>query len=155
MFRVCFISSSSASNVSVFGIFFTFARSTEGGGLKLFGQCPYRTNTFQKGASLKSTCLNWILQDDIWGKCIFWHHYLLAPGPRINSVQYEFWFFLFLWSILLFINTKTPEMQILWWFHIFSEDIDIQQTTNEFHQNSVLSEKVTEPLKWNRSCIRV
>ena len=23
-----------------------------GGGLKLFGQCPYRTNTFQKGASL-------------------------------------------------------------------------------------------------------
>ena len=51
MFRVCFISSSSASNVSVFGIFFTFARSTEGGGLKLFGQCPYRTNTFQKGAS--------------------------------------------------------------------------------------------------------
>ena len=25
-----------------------------GGGLKLFGQCPYRTNTFQKGASLKS-----------------------------------------------------------------------------------------------------
>ena len=24
-----------------------------GGGLKLFWQCPYRTNTFQKGASLR------------------------------------------------------------------------------------------------------
>ena len=36
-----------------FGHFFsTFARLTEGGGLKLFGQCPYRANTFQKGASL-------------------------------------------------------------------------------------------------------
>ena len=35
-------------------LFSTFARLTEGGrgGLKLFGQCPYRTNTFQKGASL-------------------------------------------------------------------------------------------------------
>ena len=32
--------------------FSTFARLTEGGGLKLFGQCPYRANTFQKGASL-------------------------------------------------------------------------------------------------------
>ena len=32
--------------------FSTFACLTEGGGgLKLFGQCPYRTNTFQKGAS--------------------------------------------------------------------------------------------------------
>ena len=36
------------------GHFFpTFARLTEGGGcLKLFWQCLYRTNTFQKGASL-------------------------------------------------------------------------------------------------------
>ena len=34
-------------------LFSTFARLTEGGGgLKLFGQCPYRTNTFQKGTSL-------------------------------------------------------------------------------------------------------
>ena len=31
---------------------FLFPCLTEGGGLKLFGQCPYRTNTFQKGASL-------------------------------------------------------------------------------------------------------
>ena len=37
-----------------FGALFSmFARLTEGGGgLKLFGQCPYRTNTFQKRASL-------------------------------------------------------------------------------------------------------
>ena len=34
--------------------FSTFARLTEGGGLKLFGQCPYRTKIFQKGASLKA-----------------------------------------------------------------------------------------------------
>ena len=27
---------------------------TEGGSLELFGQCPFRTNTFQKGASLCS-----------------------------------------------------------------------------------------------------
>ena len=33
-------------------LFSTFARLTEGRGAKLFGQCPYRTNTFQKGASL-------------------------------------------------------------------------------------------------------
>ena len=33
-------------------LFSTFARLTEGGGLKLFRQCPYRTNTYQKGASL-------------------------------------------------------------------------------------------------------
>ena len=26
-----------------------------GGGLKLFGQCPYKTNTFQRGASLWDT----------------------------------------------------------------------------------------------------
>ena len=33
--------------------FSTFACFTErGGGLKLFGQCIYRTNTFQKGAFL-------------------------------------------------------------------------------------------------------
>ena len=34
--------------------FSTFARLTERGGeaLKLFGQCPYKTNIFQKGASL-------------------------------------------------------------------------------------------------------
>ena len=34
--------------------FSRFSRLKEGGpgGLKLFGQCPYRTNTFQKGASL-------------------------------------------------------------------------------------------------------
>ena len=38
--------------------FFTFARLTEGGGLKLFGQCPYRNNTFQKGASLISEWSN-------------------------------------------------------------------------------------------------
>ena len=56
----------------VSGIFDSiFARLTEwGGGLKLFGQCPYRTNTFQKGASLtfisvperggvKTLCLIW------------------------------------------------------------------------------------------------
>ena len=37
--------------------FSTFDRLTEGvGGLKLFGQCPYRTNTFQKGASLRIVC---------------------------------------------------------------------------------------------------
>ena len=34
--------------------FSTFACLTEGG-LKLFGQCPYRINTFQKGASLRHT----------------------------------------------------------------------------------------------------
>ena len=35
------------------GHFFpTFARLTEGGCLSLIGQCPYRTNTFQKGAYL-------------------------------------------------------------------------------------------------------
>ena len=35
--------------------FSTLARLTErGGGLKLFWQCPYRTNTFQKGASLNA-----------------------------------------------------------------------------------------------------
>ena len=46
------------------GHFFpTIARLTEGGraGLELFGQYPYRTNTFQKGASLTlfilRTCL--------------------------------------------------------------------------------------------------
>ena len=34
-------------------VFSEFARLTEGGrGLKLFGQYPYKTNTFQKGASL-------------------------------------------------------------------------------------------------------
>ena len=36
-----------------------------GGGLKLFGQCPYRTNTFQKGASLtvnEENCSTEILQ---------------------------------------------------------------------------------------------
>ena len=46
-------------------LFSTFARLTEGQGgrgLKLFGQCPYRTNTFQKGASLHL----WILQNRIW-----------------------------------------------------------------------------------------
>ena len=32
--------------------FSTFARLTEGKGLKLFGQWPNRANTFQKGASL-------------------------------------------------------------------------------------------------------
>ena len=44
----------------VWGTFFSmFARLTEGGGaLKLFGQCPYRTNIFQKGASL--------ILPDIW-----------------------------------------------------------------------------------------
>ena len=39
------------------GYFFsTFARLTEGGMgvLKLFGQCPYRTNTFHKEASLNN-----------------------------------------------------------------------------------------------------
>ena len=30
------------------------ARLTLGGGLKLFGQCPYGHNTFQKGASLSN-----------------------------------------------------------------------------------------------------
>ena len=32
-------------------LFSTFARLTEGGDLKLFWQCPNRTNTLQKGAS--------------------------------------------------------------------------------------------------------
>ena len=47
------------------GHFFSiFARLTQGGGLKLFGQCPYRTNIFQKGASLNfldSMASNYIL----------------------------------------------------------------------------------------------
>ena len=51
-----------------FGHFFsTFARLTEegrggGGGLKLFGQYPYRTNTFQKGSSLSCQTKNGLLQ---------------------------------------------------------------------------------------------
>ena len=36
-------------------LFSTFACLTKGVGLKLFKQYPYRTNTFQKGASLIST----------------------------------------------------------------------------------------------------
>ena len=41
-------------------LFSTFARLTEEGGLKLFGQCPYRTNTFQKGASLRDAVKNYL-----------------------------------------------------------------------------------------------
>ena len=38
----------------VWGTFFHVCPFDKGGGvLKLFGQCPYRTNTFQKGVSLK------------------------------------------------------------------------------------------------------
>ena len=33
-------------------LFFMFARLPEGGGLKLFEQCPYRIKTFKKGAFL-------------------------------------------------------------------------------------------------------
>ena len=31
-----------------------------GGGLKMFGQCLYRANTFQKGASLRQWGMIWI-----------------------------------------------------------------------------------------------
>ena len=41
-----------------------------GGGLKLFGQCPYRTNTFQKGASL-----TWP-----WWSCEWWTWPLSSCG---------------------------------------------------------------------------
>ena len=37
----------------------------------------------------------------IWGKCIFWPQFLLAPGPRINSVQHEFPKFNLIWNSLL------------------------------------------------------
>ena len=38
-----------------------FARLTEGGGQKLFGQCPYGNNTFQKGASLGCVISSFVL----------------------------------------------------------------------------------------------
>ena len=61
----------------VWGIFSRIAGSTEveGGGLKLFGQCPYRTNTFKKGASLTKEyfwfsavrpSLSWVNPSLIW-----------------------------------------------------------------------------------------
>ena len=42
-----------ACQVGLGHFFSTFALLTEGGGgLKLFGQCPYKTNAFQQGSSL-------------------------------------------------------------------------------------------------------
>ena len=37
--------------------FFQVCLFEGGGGRKLFGQCPYKTNSFQKGASLTGTTL--------------------------------------------------------------------------------------------------
>ena len=37
----------------------------------------------------------------IWAKCIFWPQFLLAPGPRINSVQHELPKFNLIWNSLL------------------------------------------------------
>ena len=42
----------------------------------------------------------------IWGKCIFWPQFLLAAGPRINSVQHEFPKFNLIWNSLLLTLSK-------------------------------------------------
>ena len=48
------------------------------GGLKLFGQCPHRTNTFQKGASLRNLGLKDKINDEIW----FQRRHRHFPGRR-------------------------------------------------------------------------
>ena len=77
--------------------------------------------TVQQTGSQKSNCRNWGQQKllsgnaffpnmppsleldlplNIWGKCIFWHQFLLIWGPRINFVQYECPKKMFLWNTL-------------------------------------------------------
>ena len=45
------------------GRFFFYVCLFDRGGLKLFGQCPYRANTFQKGASLRAINVKKILNN--------------------------------------------------------------------------------------------
>ena len=64
-------------------LFSTFARWTEGGGgLKLFGQCPCRTNTFQKGASLRKVRLNLSILICVRARCRdkYWSDRLQETG---------------------------------------------------------------------------
>ena len=96
------------------GHFFpTFACLAEGGGLKLFCQCPNRTSTFQKGASLiASASISWTLGgesvtqsfrflrfDNILGNWaylgqildIFWANLGHISGPSWACLRHKFW----------------------------------------------------------------
>ena len=53
----------------------------EGGGLKLFGQCPYRTNTFKKGASLTPSLSLLISKIDGLANAFLYYNAIASCSP--------------------------------------------------------------------------